>query len=103
MSLGTAPAVRWHELLEGEMLSGTVRRLPEPGVPAGTRLFLEVDGELISIPAVARRGHTVLERLLLDERVAVGDCITIIFLGWRRTLDEQREYRAYELEVHECD
>jgi len=90
---------RWHELVEGETVEGTVVRLPMWGADAGTRLFLDTDDEVISIPATAGKGHTVLERLLSDERVRVGDGVTITYVGKRRTADGERTYRDYQLEV----
>jgi hypothetical protein len=87
-----------HELIAGERVRGTVRRLPRPGTKIGNYLLLDTDDGVIAIPATAKRGHTVLERLLTEEEIAVGDRIAVSFHGKRRTRDGQREYRHYELE-----
>jgi hypothetical protein len=63
------PPARWRELVDGETLSGRVLRLPAPGAYAGNRLFLRTATEVIAVRATAKRGHSVLERLLIDERV----------------------------------
>ena len=88
-----------HEMVEGERVEGVVLRLPAPGVPSGTRLFLETATGPIAIAATAKKGATVLERRLRDEAVGVGDTITVSYFGMRRTADGERSYRDFRLEV----
>jgi hypothetical protein len=97
---GYPSPARQHELVEGESAAGTVLRLPAWNAVNGTWLFLRTTQETVCIPASAKRGHTVLARLLEDEHVAVGDHVTVAYLGKRRTADGEREYRDYRLEVH---
>jgi hypothetical protein len=102
MSTLTPPALlhaRWIDLAEGDRIEGRVVRLPERGVPAGTRLFVRRGEEVVAFPAVARRGWTVLEKALADQRVRVGDEVGITFRGWRQTADGERRYRYATLEV----
>lgn len=98
------PRVAWqrgrdfarYELVEGEVVSGRVVRLPAPGEHQGNRLFLRrADGVLLAIPATASKGHAVLNRAL--EGVSKGDEIQIRFLGWRDTLNGERRYRLHEV------
>jgi hypothetical protein len=89
---------RLHELIAGERVEGSVRRLPEPGAQLGNYLLLETADGVLALGATARKGHTVLERLLVDEGIAVGDDVAITFRGKRRTVDGEHEYRHYELE-----
>lgn len=96
---GYPPPARQHELIEGESVAGIVLRLPAWNAVSGTRLFLTTGRETVSIPATASKGHTVLAKLLSEEHVAVGDHVTIGYLGKRRTADGEREYRDYRLEV----
>ena len=84
-------------LREGERVVGTVVRLPRGGTFNGGSVFLEVGGEVIGVPASARKGHTVLERLL--SAVCVGDVVEITFKGERVTADGGRRYRDYALSV----
>jgi hypothetical protein len=98
------PAVhpsRKHVLVEGEQLTGLVLRLPEFAAYHGQKLFLQApDGAVLRLEATASCGHTVLERLLRDEAVAVGDLVTIRYFGKRPTASGERTYRAYEVIVH---
>jgi hypothetical protein len=97
--VGFAPAARFYELIEGDVVSGTVIRLPMACAHAGTRLFLRTDTEVIAIPATAGKGHTVLQKLLEERQVAVGDHLAINHRGKRSTLDGLRQYCHYEIEV----
>lgn len=99
MAAGAAPSIRRYELVDGEVLRGTVVRLPQRGGFDGTRLFLRTDSGEVGIPATASRGHTVLERLLMDHHVGVGDFIAVTYTGKRLTADGERTYRDYRLEV----
>ena len=86
------------ELRDGEALVGTVVRMPRDGAFSGGSVFLERDdGEVVAIPATAKKGHTVLERLLRE--VSVGDEVDITYRGRRPTEDGEREYRSYSLRV----
>jgi hypothetical protein len=85
------------ELREGERVVGAVVRLPRGGTFNGGSVFLEVDGEVIALPASAKKGHTVLERRLSIARP--GDEVEITFEGWRATADGERRYRHYGLRV----
>jgi hypothetical protein len=83
-----------YELIEGERLVGRVERLPEPGGFHGRSLFVQTDaGRVLSIPATAKAGHSVLARQL--EALSVGDRIAIEYRGKRATLDGGRVYRQY--------
>ena len=88
------------ELRDGETLVGTVARLPRDGAFNGGSVFLELDdGEIVAIHATAKKGHTVLERLLGDVRV--GDRVAITYHGRRTTADGERSYRSYSLNILE--
>lgn len=92
----------WHayELADGETITGTVVRLPTRAADNATRLFLRLpDRRVIGIPASARKGHTLLERQLEDLEVIVGDTLTIVYAGKRRTADGEREYRLYDVRM----
>ena len=83
---------RKYEPAEGERLTGRIVRLPHAGAHHGTRLLLRLNtGDVVGIPATAKRGWTVLERSLAG--VQVGDTVEISFLGWRETADGDRRYR----------
>jgi hypothetical protein len=96
---GHPPEARYVELIDGERIEGVVVRLPMWSAESGTRLFITTNGETVAIPATKAKGHTVLARLLEEQRVAVGDQVTIIFAGKRRTADGEREYGDYRLEA----
>jgi hypothetical protein len=85
------------ELAEGERMTGVVPKLPSPGMVDGNRLALRTADGVVSIPATARRGWSVLERELAG--VQVGDLITVRFVAWRATIDGVR-YRLARVEVH---
>jgi hypothetical protein len=97
---GYPPPARRLELVDGERVEGVVVRLPMWNADSGTRLFLATTRETVSIPATASKGHTVLAKLLEEQRVAIGDHLTITYLGKCTTADGERQYRSYELEVH---
>lgn len=86
-----------YELIEGEVVRGTVARLPTPNSFNGTRLFVRVGnvGSVIAFHATASRGHMLLERAL--EGVGVGDEIEVAYHGKRETQDGAREYRVYQV------
>jgi len=96
---GQPPDARSVELIAGERVEGIVLRLPIWNAESGTRLFLATVRGTVSIPATANKGHSVLARLLDDERVAVGDRVAVTYMGKRPTADGEREYRHYRLEV----
>jgi hypothetical protein len=52
-------------------------------------------------PQHSRRPGALLERLLAEEGVQVGDFIKIAYFGKRRTADGERQYRHYLLEVRD--
>jgi hypothetical protein len=86
------------ELREGERIVGAVVRLPRGGTFNGGSVFLELDGgEVVALPASAKKGHTVLERRLSIARA--GDAVEITFEGWRATADGERRYRSYGLRI----
>lgn len=87
----------FHELAEGERLAGVIVRLPDPGAFHGSKLFVRREDGVIAVYATAKRGRTILEFRLRE--LQVGDRITLVYHGKRRTLDDQREYRAYSLSV----
>jgi hypothetical protein len=95
-------AASWtvYELVDGERVEGVVVQIPKVGAANGNRLFLRrADGDTIAIDATAKRGHTVLERQLRELRVKPGNTISITYFGKCRTLDGEREYRNYSVEV----
>ena len=77
-------------------------RLSARGAHHGHRLFPEATGAVVGIPATADRGHTVLERRLLELAVAVGDQISSRYLGKRTTANGECSYRLYEVEVEDA-
>lgn len=103
MSTVSLPAyvgsARLVDLGESQVIEGIVLRLPGRGIHSGTRLFLDVDGEPVCMPATARAGWSVLERALLTERVVPGDRVAIRFREWRLTKDGERRYRDIDLMV----
>lgn len=54
---------------------------------------------VVSPPATARKGHTVLERELVGQRVGVESRVTITYLRAREACRETRTHCAYRLEV----
>jgi hypothetical protein len=62
-------------------------------------LFLRRGDEIVALSAVARRGMTLLERALADQRVRVGDRIAVEHRGWKETADGERRYRDVHLDV----
>lgn len=91
---------RRYELIEGEVVAGRVERLPGAGVPYGNRLFLERSaGDILALAATAKTGHAVLERELTRQEVRVNDRVAILYTGKVRTVDGERTYRDYQLEV----
>jgi hypothetical protein len=91
---------RWIDLAEGQCVEGVIVRLPAPGVPYGTRLFIRRDdGQVVSLAAAARRGWSVFENAL--KGVLVGDRIYVKFDGWRQTADGERRYRNIRVTVLE--
>jgi hypothetical protein len=100
MATPTRPSAPFIELAAGDEVAGRVVRLAQPGVAAGSRLFLKTAAGLVAVPATAKKGHCVLERLLADHRVCVGDHVTVGYRGKRSTVDGLREYRDYWLVVH---
>ncbi len=98
------PATRSAGLLGCELRpgEGVVRRLPQPGMPCGTRLLLALDdGHQRELYATASKGFVVLARLLQQHQIMIGDRIQVACLGWRRTRDAQRRYRAFQVRVLE--
>lgn len=95
----------WHlqyrhdDLTEQEGFSGRVDRLPIPGAQNGNYLYLSNDLEKRALHATGKSGHTVLERKLQELGVRIGDRIQIVYLGKRPTVDLQREYRLYEVNL----
>lgn len=85
-------------MYEGEILEGTVMRLPTPGTRNGNRAFIFTNDGLLGIPATARKGHSVLERELPELEVRVGDDVVITYNGMRNTADGERRYRHYTVE-----
>jgi hypothetical protein len=76
----------------------------EDTLPRGPRgIFYDLRpngmGNGLGMPASASRGHTILERELVRQRVALGDRIRITFCGRRQTRDGAREYRRYSVQV----
>ena len=85
------------DLLEGEHLAGVVRKVPVAGEFHGNRLIIETDnGTVVSLPATAKKGWTVLERELDD--VKVGDRIDVHFVCWRARRDGNGRYRVVHVE-----
>lgn len=70
------------ERVEGKRLTGVVLRLPSRGEIDGNRLALGTADGVVSIPATARRGWSVLERDLAS--VQIGGLTTVFFVAWRR-------------------
>ncbi|PZS12460.1 MAG: hypothetical protein DLM64_04860 [Solirubrobacterales bacterium] len=92
-----ATGIRRYELIEGEIVTGRVERLPAAGID---QLFLERSaGDVLVLAAAARTGHAVLERELARHQVRVGHRVAIIYTGKVRTVDGARTYRDYQLEV----
>ncbi len=87
------------ELAVGETVEGAVERLPQPGTTHGNRLFLRTPIGVVGLNATSRTGHTVLERLLIDLVIEVGESVSITFEGWRSTVTGRREYRLYSLRL----
>ena len=87
-----------YTLAEGELLRGIVAKLPTPSEPFGCWLVLAVEGRYLALPAVARRGWTLLERALVEQEVALGDSVEIVFAGWRES-SAGRRYRLVRVEV----
>ena len=83
---------RKYKLIEGETVSGTIVRLPMPGVANGSRLFIQTTtgqpAEYVAIPAAGRVGWSVLARRLSGAKP--GDRISVTFKGWRVTRDGRR-------------
>lgn len=79
---------------EGQVIEGTVLRLPGRGIYSGNRLFLQTsDGEAICVLATGKTGWGAIERSLEAESVKVGDRVAVRFRGWRITKDGERRYR----------
>ncbi len=97
--LSAAAPLRYHELAEGESIAGVVVKLPRRDEYQGNRLWIDRGDETISIAATSRRGHTVLERELIRQRVRVGHRIRVRYLGMVQTYNGGRSYRDYELGV----
>ena len=86
-------------LSEDETLAGVGERLPRAGAPGGTFLVVGTEDGLVGVHATATSGATVLERLLRDAGVALGDFVSIVYEGKRRQRDGRRRYRSYTLEI----
>ncbi len=98
--VGPAPRPPHYVLAAWERISGRVRKLPNAGEYKGNRLWSQrPDVSVVSLPATSRKGHTVLERELVGQRVRVGSRVTITYLGVREACRETRRHRAYRLEV----
>lgn len=82
-------------------VSGTVRRLPEPGAYKGNSLILDPDDgpPCIALPATAKAGATVLERILDEQEIVPGEHVEVAYHGMRETKDGQRTYRYFTVEV----
>jgi len=92
---------RWlkYTPIEGEVIDGTVLRLPSRHTFNGSRLFVRRDdNSTIGFPATAKTGHTLLERALREQQVHVGDHIVVRYFGKRTTADGERSYRFYRVD-----
>jgi hypothetical protein len=88
-----------YQLVEGEVLAGTVRRMPQPDTPFGHWLVIDRPrAGAVAIQASAKSGHSVLERELARLEVRAGDEIRVTYAGVRATRDGLRSYRAYHVE-----
>lgn len=85
------------ELTEGDEVSGTVVRLPEPGTYAGNRLFVDTEDGIVAFRATEKTGHSVLANEPERQNVGVGDRVHILLRGWKATQDGDRTYRRYQV------
>jgi hypothetical protein len=88
---------REYDLPEGEVIEGTVLRLPERGGFAGKRLFIQ-DNVVLAIKATRKCGHTDLERQLKKFRVVPGDVVQIsYFCGETPAGYRTRDYKVVKV------
>lgn len=104
--LQTEPAflhqARLLDLRPGESLRGILLRLPQRGIPHGTRLFILTEGDgPVALLATKKAGWLCFERALVREDPQPGDLIEVRFRGWRSTLDGLRRYRDVDVTILE--